>query len=175
VVTDATAWLDALDVSALRSGVGGVLAFEKKAALGPFDVVPGRLVAGSSGAHRYGLAGTQGVILQAKVATDAFDPVVALVAPSGVRWDLSGAARAPDAGSTNVGATTSNAFVLPEAGDYLLLVSSRENLSANRAVTTGEYRLTLLCDAPRKAPAVVPAAAPSSRSGRFGAWESEPR
>jgi hypothetical protein len=56
----------------------------------------------------------------------------------------------------------------------MLVVTSRENTKAARAVTTGEYRLTLLCDAPKKAPA-IPAPPPSSRSGRFAAWESEPR
>jgi len=123
--------------------------------------------------HRYTLAGSPGVTLQAKVATDDFDPVVVVVTPSGARTDLSNLARKPDAGGK--GAPTNDDFVLVESGDYVLFVSSRENVAVGRALTTGEYRLTLLCDDPRKAPAPVPTATSSSRSGRFGAWESEPR
>jgi hypothetical protein len=152
--------------------VGGALAVEKKGMLGPFDVVPGRLVAGESGVHRYGLGGTVGVVLSAKVATDAFDPIVVLIAPSGARWDVSAGARTPDSAG---GLPSPGEIVLPEAGDYILVVTSRENAASLRALTTGEYRLTLLCDAPRKARPVVPVPPPSSRSGRFGAWESDPR
>ncbi len=193
VVTKSTAWLDH---PALQPG--GALAAEKRGVLGPFDVVPGRLVAGSSGVHHFVLSGRPGVTLQAKVATDRFEPVVAVIAPSGLRWDVSHRARAPDGGA---GATSSpEDLVLPETGDYVLVVTARENLAVARAVTTGEYRLTLLCDAPRKpslapgprpptnpppAPApspivaaaavpAVPKSTPSSRSGRFAAWESEP-
>jgi hypothetical protein len=161
------AWLDS---PALQPG--GALAAEKRAALGPFDVVPGRLVAGKSGVHHFTLAGTPGVTLQAKVATDHFEPVVIVIAPSGTRWDLSSRAKAPDAGA-RVAATDD--LVLPESGEYVLVVTSKANVAALRAVTTAEYRLTLLCDAPRKAPASIPTPTPSSRSGRFGAWESEPR
>ncbi len=167
-MTDTVAWLD---LPAAQPG--GSLTVEKRAMLGPFDVVPGRLVASASGVHRFGLVGSPGVTLQAKVACDQFEPVVVLVAPSGTRWDLSSRARAPDAGSGSGG--SSDDVVLPEAGDYALLVSSAANIAAGRAVTTGEYRLTLLCDAPSKTPSVIPRALPSSRSGRFGAWESESR
>jgi len=167
-VTDTTAWLDQPSVQP-----GGALHVEKRAALGPFDVVPGRLAAGASGVHRFALAGSPGVILQAKVATDAFEPVVVVIAPSGRRWDLSSRARAPDAGNGATGSATDD-LVLPEPGSYILVVTSRENVAAGQALTTGEYRLTLLCDAPRKAQSVLPPAAPSSRAGRFGAWESEP-
>jgi hypothetical protein len=167
VVTNSTAWLDQ---PALQPG--GALAPEKRGALGPFDVVPGRLVAGTSGVHHFVLAGTPGVTLQAKVATDLFEPVVIVIGPTGTRWDLSSRARAPDAG----GGASPDDLILPVVGEYVLAVTSRENVTALRAVTTGEYRLTLLCDAPRKAPSVVPPpASSSSRSGRFGAWESEPR
>ncbi len=150
-----TGWLESPAVQP-----GGALAVEKRGALGAFDVVPGRLVAATSGVHRYGVAGVLGIVLSARVATDAFEPVVVLIAPSGRRWDLS-------AGSSELD--------LPEAGEYILVVTSRENTAAGRAVTSGEYRLTLLCDAPRKGPPNVPGAPPSSRSGRFAAWESEPR
>jgi hypothetical protein len=166
VVKDSTtAWLDQPAAQA-----GGALAVEKKTTLDAFDVVPGRLAAGQSGAHRYTLAGAPGVVLQAKVATDAFDPVVVVIAPTGTRWDLSARARASDSG----GAGNPGDLVLPQEGTYTLVVSSRENVTAGRAVTTGEYRLTLLCDAPPKAIPAIPPAAPSSRSGRFGAWESDP-
>jgi hypothetical protein len=168
VVSPVASWLDS---PAVRPG--GALAAEKKPALGPFDVVPGRLVTGTSGVHRYALAGSVGVVLQAKVATDAFEPVVVVIGPSGARWDLSFGARGPDVGSSAAASVTD--LVLPEAGEYLLVVTSRENTNAGRALTTGEYRLTLLCDAPRKAAPVAPASSPSSRSGRFSAWESEPR
>jgi hypothetical protein len=168
LVTDIAKWLDS---PAVRPG--GALATEKKATLGPFDVVSGRLVAATSGVHRYGLSGTVGVVLQAKVATDAFEPVVVVIGPSGTRWDLSAGARAPDAGHAAPASVTD--LVLPEAGEYILVVTSRANTIAGRALTNGEYRLTLLCDAPRKAVPVAPVSAPSSRSGRFSAWESEPR
>ncbi len=158
MVTDATSWLSSPAVQP-----GGALAVEKRAALGPFDVVPGRLATGTSGVHRYGLTGVAGIVLSAKVATDAFEPVVVVIAPSGRRWDI----------STSAGAASSD-LVLPESGEYMLVVTSRENTAGARALTTGEYRLTLLCDAPKKA-TPVPAAPPSSRSGRFAAWESEPR
>ena len=95
-----------------------------------------------------------------------------MIAPGGTRWDLSHRVRAPDAGSGTGG---SDDLILPEPGDYTLLVSSRANIDALSAVTTGEYRLTVLCDAPVKVSASIPRAPPSSRSGRFGAWESEPR
>ena len=143
MLTNPTAWLDLPAVQP-----GGALAAEKRGALGPFDVVPGRLVSGSSGVHHFTLSGTPGVTLQAKVATEAFEPIVVVIAPSGVRWDLSARARVPDGGA---GATASTEdVVLPEAGSYTLAVTSRENVVAGRALTTGEYRLTLLCDAPRK-------------------------
>lgn len=168
LVTDVTAWLSSPAVHA-----GGALAVEKKATLGAFDVVPGRLVQGTSGVHRYTLAGIVGEVLSAKVATDAFEPVVVVIAPSGRRWDVSAGVKTPDAG--RAGAPSPGELVLPEAGDYMLVVTSRENVTALRAVTTGEYRLTLLCDAPRKVQAKIPVPPPSSRSGRFGAWESDPR
>jgi hypothetical protein len=155
LVNHTTSWLESPAVQP-----GGALAVEKRASLGPFDVVPGRLVAVTSGVHRYGLTGVLGVVLSAKVATEAFEPVVVVIAPSGRRWDVTAGA---------------GELVLPEAGEYILVVTSRENTTAGRAITNGEYRLTLLCDAPRKTPQVIPAAPPSSRSGRFAAWESEPR
>lgn len=167
VTETTTAWLDST-----AAQPGGALAVEKRPMLGPFDVVPGRLVAGESGVHRYGLLGSPGVILQAKVATDAFEPVVVVIAPSGARWDLSGRARGADAGRT--GGDGQDDLVLTETGVFVLVVSSRENVQAGRALTTGEYRLTLLSDAPQKAEPLVPADPPSSRSGRFGAWESDP-
>jgi hypothetical protein len=163
---DSLRWLD---LPAMQPG--GALMVERRAMLGPFDVVPGRLLSGHIGVHRFGLVGRPGVVLQAKVATEAFEPVVAVIAPSGTRWDISGRARAPDSGSGR----SLDDLVLPEAGDYVLFVTSRENVTAEKAITSGEYRLTLLCDAPRKHAPEVPRAAPSSRSGRFGAWESEPR
>ena len=150
---------------------GGALAVEKRGMLEAFDVVPGRLVTATSGVHRFGVVGTPGVTLQAKVATEHFDPVVVVIAPSGARWDLSGRAKAPDGGGHGAAAD----LVLPEAGEYILVVTSRDNVTASRAITDGEYRLTLLCDAPSRGAGPVPAAAPSSRSGRFSAWESEPR
>jgi hypothetical protein len=167
VTETTTAWLDSTAVQP-----GGVLAVEKRPMLGPFDVVPGRLVAGESGVHRYGLLGSPGVILQAKVATDAFEPVVVVISPSGARWDLSDRARAADAGRGGAGGQDD--LTLTEKGIFVLVVTSRENVQAGRAVTTGEYRLTLLSDAPRKAAPHVPTAPPSSRSGRFVAWESDP-
>ena len=167
-MTDATAWLSSPAVH-----VGGALAVEKRAALGPFDVVPGRLLAGESGVHRYSLPGNVGVVLSAKVASAGFEPVVVVIAPSGVRWDVTAGAKTPDAGGASQ--ASPGELVLPEAGDYILVVTSRENVASLRAITTGEYRLTLLCDAPRKVRPPVPAAPPSSRSGRFGAWESDPR
>lgn len=163
MVTDTMSWLSSPAVQP-----GGALAVEKRASLGPFEVVPGRLVAGKSGVHRYGLTGVLGIVLSAKVATDAFEPVVVIIAPSGRRWDISSSA--PGAAATS-GATE---LVLPESGEYMLAVTSRENTNAGRALTNGEYRLTLLCDAPKKAQ-VIPPSPPSSRSGRFAAWESEPR
>jgi len=166
-VTETIGWVDS---PALQPGGG--LALERRGVLGPFDVVRGRLALGESGVHRFALAGTLGVTLQAKVATDNFEPVVIVIAPSGARWDLSSRARAPDAGGQS--SVPGGDLVLPEPGDYVLLLTSRENVTAGRAVTTGEYRLTLLCDAPRKPTSVIPKA-PSSRSGRFSAWESEPR
>lgn len=167
MVSDGLAWL-----TSPASGPGGALAVEKRGALGPFDVVPGQLVARKSGVHRFTVSGTAGVSLQARVATDSFVPVVVLIAPGGVRWDLSHRVRAPDAGTGSAGAED---LILPEPGDYTLLVSSRENVDALAAATTGEYRLTLLCDAPVKVTPSIPRPPPSSRSGRFGAWESEPR
>jgi hypothetical protein len=166
LVTDTTSWLDTAAVQP-----GGALAVEKRPSLGAFDVVPGRLAADKSGVHRYAVSGVKGLVLSAKVATDAFEPVVVVIAPSCRRWDLSTAARTPD--PRGLGAPSD--LVLPEVGEYILVVTSRENAGAGRALTTGEYRLTLLCDAPEKAPRAIPAAPPSSRSGRFAAWESEPR
>jgi hypothetical protein len=168
VVTDTMSWLESPAVQP-----GGALAVEKRAALGPFDVVPGRLVAGKSGVHRYGLTGVLGIVLSAKVATDAFEPVVVVIAPSGRRWDISSSTPGANGGANGSAAGTSE-LVLPESGEYMLVVTSRENTKTARAVTNGEYRLTLLCDAPKKAP-VIPPSPPSSRSGRFAAWESEPR
>lgn len=174
LVMGSTAWLAAPGLlAAIRAGTdGGGLAIETKPPLGQFDVVPGGLVAGKSGVHRYSFDGSVGIVLSAKVATNAFEPVVVVLSPGGVRWDMSTSARTPDPGSG--GPPTPGEVILPDDGQYLVLVSSRENVTKGRAVTTGEYRLTLLCDAPRKAPP-PPVAAPSSRSGRFAAWESEPR
>jgi hypothetical protein len=166
---DATSWLD---LPAAQPG--GVLAVQAKGALGEFDVVLDRLVSGESGAHRYDVSGKAHFVLQAKIATDAFKPVLVLLGPNGVRWDLTRAASSPRGG-----------VELPDHGTYTVVVTCRENIAAARAICDGEYRLTLMCDAP--GPAVgprtnsiptapqVPPAAPSSRSGRFGAWESEPR
>jgi hypothetical protein len=164
---------DWLDSPALAPG--GALMVEKRAALGAFEVVPGRLVAQVSGVHQFRLDGARGVTLQAKVATEMFTPVVVVVSPSGVRWDVSSGARAPDTGGTGGQAEAEGHLELPEGGAYTLLVTSEENLTAGKAVTTAGYRLTLLCDAPRKITSSIPKPPPSSRSGRFGAWESEPR
>jgi hypothetical protein len=165
-MTGTTAWLD---FPAARSG--GAMAVQAKGALGEFDVVHDRLVAGQSGVHRYDVVGQARFVLQAKVATEAFDPILVVMGPDHNRWELSSA--------------PSHGLELPVAGAYALFVTSRENVTAGRAVGSGEYRLTLLCDAPppataatgRKtalAPVNVPAP-PSSRSGRFSDWESEPR
>jgi hypothetical protein len=184
---DVAAWLDSP-----AAEPGGTLAVETRAALEAFDIVPGRFTAGESGVHRYTVAGEPGVTLQARVATDDFDPVVVVVAPSGARTDLSRLARKPDAGGKAGGTAggmaggtaagkagapvgTNEDFILTEQGPHALVVSSRENVAVLRALTTGEYRLTLLCDAPQKVLGPPPSAAPSSRSGRFGSWESEPR
>jgi hypothetical protein len=162
---DTMAW-----VSSLAARPGGALKPETRGSLGAFDVVPGSLAPNQSGIHTYLVEGTPGLILQAKVATDTFDPVVVVIAPSGMKWDVSSRVRAPDAGKGGA----KEELALPEAGEYKLLVTSRQNVTQGRAVTAGEYRLTLLCDAP-EAKAPVPRPTPSSRSGRFGAWESEPR
>jgi hypothetical protein len=153
-----TAWLDD---PAARSG--GALAVQAKGALGEFDVVHDRLVPGQSGVHRYDVVGQAHFVLQAKVATEAFEPVLVVMGPDRIRWELS--------------SLSSKGLELPVAGAYTLFVTSRENVAAGRAVGSGEYRLTLLCDAPSSvAPASVPIPAPpSSRSGRFSDWESEPR
>ena len=140
--------------------------------LGPFDVVPVASWRARVACTATGFWGAPGVIVQAKVATDAFEPVVVVIAPSGARWDLSGRARGADAGRT--GGDGQDDLVLTETGVFVLVVSSRETVQAGRALTTGEYRLTLLSDAPQKAEPLVPADPPSSRSGRFGAWESDP-
>jgi hypothetical protein len=146
---------------------------QAKGVLGEFDVVLDRLVPGASGVHRYDVSGKARFVLQAKISTQAFHPVLVLLGPNGVRWDLSGAASLPRGG-----------IELPDDGAYTVIVTSRENVVAGKAVGAGEYRLTLMCDAPSapvNAPGLigktphVPPAAPSSRSGRFGAWESEPR
>jgi len=169
-----TAWLDQ---PAARKG--GALAAEDKDTLGAFDVALGRFTAGEAGLHRYRVIGSVGLVLQAKVATQAFDPMVVLVAPSGVRWPIASVGHGSDQDDLPTDLT------LPEAGDYLLVVTSQENVAAGRAVTSGEYRLTLFLDAAPSIPVEitgstpgVPKAAPSTagtRAGRFGAWESETR
>lgn len=172
---DAASWLD---LPAAQPG--GVLAVEAKGALGEFDVVVDRLVPGKSGGHRYDVTGHARFILQAKIATDAFEPILVLLGPNGVRWDLSGSKDLPRGG-----------VELPDDGTYAVVVTSRANVVAGRAASLGEYRLTLMCDAPSvplaaasmafpghgstpRAPGAAPSA-PASRSGRFAAWESEPR
>jgi hypothetical protein len=166
-----TAWLDN---PAARKG--GALASVDKETLGAFDVALGRFTAGEVGVHRYRVVGAVGLVLQAKVATQAFEPTVVLVAPSGVRWPVASGGQGADQDDVP------SELTLPEAGDYALVVTSHENVVAGRAVTSGEYRLTLFLDAAPSIPVeitgstpAIPKAAPSTRSGRFGAWESESR
>jgi hypothetical protein len=159
----------------------GALAVERK--LSDFESLTGRLDAGGSALHAYEIDGRAGNHVRLRVTSDAFHVVAFLVLASsrgetftkvvpGLVPAAAGALGGPE--SVSGGIEAQAPVTLPADGLYRVVVTSIENQAEQRAVSSGEYRMTLLVDAPSAAPSVEPPV-DSERGTRFSAWESDSR
>jgi hypothetical protein len=158
------------------AALNGALAVERK--LGDFESVTGRLVEAKVALQAYELEGRAGNQVRLRVTSDAFHVVafIVLVARGKSFWKVvpglspasSSSLGGPDAAPGGVEAQSP--VTLPSDGVYRVVVTSVENQAARSPVSSGEYRMTLLVDAPSAEPPVE-----SERGTRFSAWESDSR
>jgi hypothetical protein len=157
-----------------EAALKGALAVQRK--LGDFESVTGRLDAGRSALQAYELEGHAGAQVRLRVTSDAFHVVafIVLLAPRatpfwrvvpGLAPSAAGAVGGPE--STAGGVEAQPPVTLPADGDYRVVVTSIENQAETRAASSGEFRMTLVVDAPSVEPPVD-----SERGTRFSAWES---
>jgi hypothetical protein len=141
--------------------------------LSDFESITGRLDAGGRVFDAYELDSRAGDQVRLRLTSDDFQAVAYLLssAPSGrepfVRSIAGG--NAQTAGSVE----TQAPITLPAAGVYRVVVTSVDNHKERRAASRGEYRMTLMVDAPASS---QPLSQPESQKGaRFSAWESDGR
>jgi hypothetical protein len=150
-----------------EAAVNGVLSFQRE--LSDFDSVTGFLDAGRSGLHAYELRSQAGNQVRLRVTSDAFHAVAFVIGatPGGQPFRKV----VPGVPSSAAGGVEAQPPVtLPSDGVYRVVVTSVENQAQRRAVSSGEYRMTLVVDAPSVEPPVD-----SERGTRFSAWESDLR
>jgi hypothetical protein len=153
-----------------EAALKGALAVSRK--LGDFESVTGRLDSGTSAHQAYELEGHAGAQVRLRVTSDAFHVVafIVLAAPRATPFwrvvpGLAPSANGPDSAAGGVEAQPP--VTLPADGDYRVVVTSIENQAERRAASSGEFRMTLVVDAPSVEPPVD-----SERGTRFSAWES---
>jgi len=146
-----------------EAALKGALAVQRK--LGDFESLTGRLEAGRSALQAYELEGHAGAQVRLRVTSDAFHVVafIVLAAPRATPFWRVVPGMAPSAS----GVEAQPAVTLPADGDYRIVVTSIENQAERRAASSGEFRMTLVVDAPSVEPPVD-----SERGTRFSAWES---
>lgn len=119
------------------------------------DEKHGALVSDSvEGFHAYTLTGRAGSTLNFVLSSHSFRTHLLVVGPSGHRWNVPG---------TLFIYSESQAWreiTLPQDGTYRILVTSHENLSQGRALSSGEYLLEVFGD-----PAAVTANSTAGVSG----------
>jgi hypothetical protein len=142
--------------------------------LGDFESLTGRLDAGGPSHDVYELESKAGDQVRLRLTSDGFQVVgfVWLTASEGQPFLQSvagGDARTAGSVETQVPVT------LPKDGVYRIVVTSLENHAQAKAVSSGEYRMTLLCDT-SSVSSQAPLSGPESQKGpRFSAWESDQR
>jgi hypothetical protein len=160
-----------------EAALNGALAVSRR--LSDFESVTGRLEAGKVALQAYELDGRAGNQVRLRVTSDAFHVVAFIVLATPGRqsfWKVvpglvpaaAGALGGPE--STPGGVEAQPPVTLPADGVYRVVVTSVENQAERRAASSGEYRMTLVVDAPSVEPPVE-----SERGTRFSAWESDYR
>jgi|SRR5580692_1863314 hypothetical protein len=131
--------------------------------LSDFESLTGRLHEGERVFDTYELESKAGDQVRLRLTSEDFRVVAFVVLRAStteprlgpfVRKVMGGADR------TTGGVEAEAPITLPAAGTYRLVVTSIENETQQRAVSTGEYRMTLLVDTPKNASPNVPPGAP---------------
>jgi hypothetical protein len=158
-----------------EAALSGALAVQRK--LSDFESVTGRLEGGVSAVQAYELDGHAGNQVRLRVTSDAFHAVAFLVlaAPRGRPfWKVVPGTAPLAAGLGGPDSVRSievqTPVTLPADGVYRIVVTSIENQAEGRGVSSGDFRMTLMVDAPSVEPPVE-----SERGTRFAAWESDSR
>jgi hypothetical protein len=140
--------------------------------LSDFESITGRLDVGGRPVDVYELESKAGDQVRLRLTSDDFKVVGFVVLREGepfLRTVAGG--NAGTAGSVESQAPVT----LPRAGVYRIVVTSLDNHAQRKAVSSGEYRMTLLCDT-AGIPSQPPLSGPESQKGpRFNAWESDGR
>jgi hypothetical protein len=161
--------------------------------LSDFESITGRLEAGGRLLDAYELESAAGDQVRVRLTSEDFR-VVGFVVLSASRSEpgrepfvhkiVGGAER------TTGGVEGEVPITLPAGGTYRVVVTSVDNETHQQAVSSGEYRMTLLVDTPRNLPSRIvvsstfasPSSAPeegtgpgSQKGARFNAWESDSR
>jgi hypothetical protein len=142
--------------------------------LGDFESITGRLMAGGRAADTYALEAKAGDQVRLHLTSDHFTVIGFIVLGSDqpepfVRSVAGGRAATSGSVESQVPVT------LPRDGCYRIVVTSLDNHAQKKAVSSGEYRMTLLSDSASVA-SQPPRSGPESQKGpRFNAWESDVR
>jgi hypothetical protein len=158
--------------------------------LSDFESITGRLEAGGRVLDTYELEGEVGYQVRLRLTSEDFRVLAFVVLGA----SASQPGREPfvqkiagDADRATGGVEAQASITLPATGTYRVVVTSLDNEAQQRAISSGEYRMTLLVDTPKSLPAGFEVPRPidsrpsapedsgpgSQKGARFSAWESD--